>query len=201
MAGRDIIVIGASADGVEALTHIARAMPRGFPTSLFVVCRFPAGGKSVLPNLFSQAGPLLATHPADGDPFHPGHIYVAPPDRPLVLEPGGRMRTTRGPRENHHRPAVDSLFRSAAKHDAARVIAVVLSGALYDGAAGLLAVRAAGGYGIVQDPRDAQAAGLAARFDEQAAQAEEYAGLIQRRVLGGNGAGQPLEPPTQNTEP
>jgi two-component system, chemotaxis family, protein-glutamate methylesterase/glutaminase len=160
MAGRDIIVIGASAGGVEALTRIARALPRGFPASLFIVCHFPPGGKSVLPDLLSKAGPLLATHPDDGDPFHPGHIYVAPPDRHLLLEPGGRMRVTRGPRENHHRPAVDPLFRSAARHYGGRVIGVVLTGSLYDGAAGLLAVRGAGGLGVVQDPRDAQVAAM-----------------------------------------
>jgi two-component system chemotaxis response regulator CheB len=160
MAGRDIIVIGASAGGIEALTLIARALPRGFPASLFVVCHFPPGGKSVLPDILSRAGPLLAVHPNDGDLFYPGHIYVAPPDRHLVLEPGGRMRLTRGPRENHNRPAVDPLFRSAARHYGDRVIGVVLTGSLYDGAAGLLAVRGAGGLAVVQDPRDARVAAM-----------------------------------------
>jgi two-component system chemotaxis response regulator CheB len=107
----------------------------------------------------SKAGPLLATHATDGE-FHPGHIYVAPPDRHLLLEPNRRMRLTRGPRENHHRPAVDPLFRSAARHYGDRVIGVVLTGALYDGAAGLLAVRGAGGLAVVQDPRDAAVAAM-----------------------------------------
>ena len=160
MAGRDIIVIGASAGGVEALTQLVRALPRGFPASLFIVCHFPPGGTSVLPDLLSRAGRLLATHAADGEPFHPGHIYVAPPDRHLLLEPGGRMRLTRGPRENHHRPAVDPLFRSAARHYGPRVIGVVLTGALYDGAAGLMAIRGAGGLGVVQDAADAQVAAM-----------------------------------------
>lgn len=160
MAGRDIIVIGASAGGVEVLGNLARAMPRGFPASIFIVCHFPPGGKSVLPDLLSRAGPLLAAHARDGEPFYPGHIYVAPPDRHLVLEPGGRMRVTRGPRENHHRPAVDPLFRSAARHYGPRVIGVVLTGSLYDGAAGLLAIRGAGGLAVVQDPADAVVAAM-----------------------------------------
>jgi two-component system chemotaxis response regulator CheB len=160
MAGRDIIVIGASAGGVEALTHIVRALPRGFPASIFVVCHFPPGGKSVLPNLLSRAGPLLAAHAADGEPFYPGQIYVAPPDRHLLLEPGNRMRLTRGPRENHNRPAVDPLFRSAARHYGDRVIGVVLTGSLYDGSAGLMAIRGAGGLAVVQDANDAPVAAM-----------------------------------------
>ena len=159
MAGRDIIVIGASAGGVDALTQIARALPRGFPATLFVVSHFPPGGTSVLPELLSKAGPLLAAHAVDGE-FHPAHIYIAPPDRHLVLEADRRMRVTRGPRENHHRPAVDPLFRSAARHYGDRVIGVVLTGALYDGAAGLLAIRGSGGFAIVQDPADAAVAAM-----------------------------------------
>jgi two-component system chemotaxis response regulator CheB len=119
MAGRDIFVIGASAGGVEALTHIARALPRGLPASLFVVCHFPPGGTIILPSLLIRAGPLLATHAPDGEAFHPDHIYVALPDRHLVLEPGGRMRLTRGPRENHHRRC-RSRGHAHARHRAGR---------------------------------------------------------------------------------
>src|SRR5205085_8246445 len=121
---------------------------------------FPAGGRSVLPEILSRSGPLLATHAADGEPFRPGHIYVAPPDRHLVLRPDGRTMLTREARENHARPAVDPLFRSAARHYGPRVIGVVLTGSLYDGAAGLLAVRGAGGLAVVQDPRDAAVAAM-----------------------------------------
>jgi two-component system chemotaxis response regulator CheB len=160
MAGRDIIVVGASAGGVEALAQIARGLPAGLPASVFVVCHFPPGGRSVLPDILSRAGPLLAGHPADGDPFYPGQVYVAPPDRHLVLDPGNRVRLTRAARENHHRPAVDPLFRSAARHYGRRVVGVILTGALYDGTAGLIAVRAAGGVGVVQDPRDALVAAM-----------------------------------------
>jgi two-component system chemotaxis response regulator CheB len=160
MAGRDIIVIGASAGGVEALSQVVRGLPSGFPASLFVVCHFPPGGRSVLPNILSRSGPLLAAHAAEDEPFYPGQIYVAPPDHHLLLGPDGRMRLSRGARENHHRPAVDPLFRTAARHYGPRVIGVVLTGSLYDGAAGLMAVRAAGGLAVVQDPGDAVVAAM-----------------------------------------
>jgi two-component system chemotaxis response regulator CheB len=155
MVPRDVIAIGASTGGVAALMRVAAAMPSGFAASLFAVCHLPPGFRSVLPEILSRQGPLLASHPADMETFNPGHIYVAPPDRHLLLEAGRRMRLSRGPRENNHRPAVDPLFRSAARNYGPRVIGVVLTGALSDGAAGLMAVRAAGGVAVVQDPRDA----------------------------------------------
>jgi two-component system chemotaxis response regulator CheB len=160
MAGHDIVVIGASTGGVDVLTSVMAGLPPGLPASLFVVCHFPSGGRSVLPDILSRAGPLLATHAVDGEPFHPGHVYVAPPDHHLLLQAGGRMQLSRGPRENNHRPAVDPLFRSAASAYGSRVIAVVLSGGLGDGTAGLLAVRAAGGVAVVQDPADAVMASM-----------------------------------------
>ncbi len=160
MAHHDIVVIGASAGGVEALTRLVRDLPAGLPASLFVVCHFPASHRSVLPEILSRTGHLLATHAIDSEPFHPGHIYLAPPDYHLLLAEGQRMRVNRGPRENHHRPAVDPLFRSAAKFYGRRVIAVVLSGSLNDGAAGLLAVRAAGGIAVIQDPSDAKVSSM-----------------------------------------
>jgi two-component system chemotaxis response regulator CheB len=166
MARRDIIVIGTSAGGVEALSQMARRLPAGLPASLFVVCHFPAGSRSRLPEILSRAGPLLATHAGDGEPFNPGHIYIAPPDFHLLLGPDHRMRLSRGARENHHRPAIDPLFRTAARYYGPRVIACVLTGALYDGTAGLMAVRSAGGLAVVQDPGDA----LIAAMPENAAQ-------------------------------
>ena len=160
MAHHDIVAIGASAGGVEALTRLVRDLPAGLPASLFVVCHFPTNHRSVLPEILSGAGPLLATHAIDGETFHPGHIYVAPPDFHLLLAGDQRMQLQRGPRENHHRPAVDPLFRSAARIYGPRVIGVVLTGFLNDGAAGLLAIRSAGGIAVVQDPADAVVAAM-----------------------------------------
>jgi two-component system chemotaxis response regulator CheB len=160
MAGRDIIVVGASTGGVDALIRLVRGLPADFPASVFVVSHFPPGGMSVLPQILSRSGPLPAKHAADGEAFLPGHIYIAPPDRHLLLSADRRLRLTRDARENHHRPAVDPLFRSAARHFGARVIGVILTGALYDGAAGLIAVRSAGGLGVVQDPGDAMVAAM-----------------------------------------
>jgi two-component system chemotaxis response regulator CheB len=160
MPNRSIIVVGASAGGVDALTTLARRLPPGFPASVFVVIHFPPGGRSVLPDILSRSGPLQATHAEDGAAFRPGHMYVAPPDFHLELAPGGRMRLTRAARENHNRPAVDPLFRSAARHYGPRVIGVVLTGGMNDGTAGLMAIRGAGGLAVAQDPEDALVAAM-----------------------------------------
>ena len=160
MPARDIIVVGASTGGVEALTQMVRGLPAGLPASVFIVCHFPPGSRSVLPEILSRSGTLLASHAIDGERFYPGQIYIAPPDHHLLLGPDGRMRLSRGARENHHRPAVDPLFRSAARYYGPRVIGVILTGALYDGTAGLMAVRSSGGLGVVQDPDEALVAAM-----------------------------------------
>src|SRR5690349_15215676 len=114
MPKRDMIVIGTSAGGVEALMTIASALPSDLPASIFVVLHQPPNGKSVLPNLLNRAGPLLATHAEDGEAIRSGRIYVAPPDLHMLIE-NQRIRLARGPRENRHRPSADPLFRSAAR--------------------------------------------------------------------------------------
>ena len=148
-----VIVIGASEGGVAALRLLAAGLPAGFPAAVFVVLHVGAH-KSELPELLSHAGKLPAVHPRTGDTIHAGHIYVAPPDHHLTVEPG-YMRLTRGPRENWARPAIDPLFRSAALAYRADVIGVILTGALNDGTAGLFAIKESGGTTIVQDPDDA----------------------------------------------
>lgn len=154
MAGRDIIVMGGSSGGIEALQQIVSGLPEYLPAAVFVVIHFPEGAPSMLPRILERAGPLPASHPEDGEEIRTGHIYVAPPDFHLLVEPG-RVRLTRGPRENLHRPAVDALFRSAAVAYGPRVIGVVLTGARNDGTAGLVAVKRRGGVAVVQDPETA----------------------------------------------
>lgn len=192
MVVHDIIVIGTSAGGVEVLMQLVRGLPAGLPASLFIVCHVSANSRSVLPEILSRSGPLLAVHARDGDPIYPSQIYVAPPDHHLVLEER-HVRVLRGPRENGHRPAIDPLFRSAAQVFGPRVIGVVLTGALHDGAFGLLEVRSAGGIGVVQDPSDARVAALPLNATEVAgadhvAPASELASLLVNLVR------QPSEP-------
>jgi two-component system chemotaxis response regulator CheB len=144
---------------VEALSQLVQSLPPGLPATVFVVCHFPATSHSVLPDILSRRGPLLAVHARDGEPIYPGQIYVAPPDHHLILE-ASSVRVTRWPREHRLRPAIDPLFRSAARVFGTRVIGVLLSGILQDGVAGLLAIRAVGGVAVVQDPADALLPGL-----------------------------------------
>jgi two-component system, chemotaxis family, protein-glutamate methylesterase/glutaminase len=154
MPGHDIIVVGASAGGVEALVTLGRTLSEDLPAAIFVVLHIPAEVPSMLPRLLSRSGSLLAVHAIDGAAIEYGRIYVAPPDHHLLVE-RGKMRVVRGPKENRHRPAVDPLFRSAANAYGPRVVGVVLTGALDDGTAGLLAVKRRGGVAIVQDPDEA----------------------------------------------
>lgn len=154
MLARDIAVVGASAGGIEALIQLVQGLPAGLPAAAFVACHVSSEGVSILPEILSRRGRILAVHPRDGEEVRPGQIYVAPQDRHMTLEPGA-VRVGRGPRDHRFRPAIDPLSRSAARAYGPRVIGVLLSGALPDGVAGLLAVRAAGGLRVIQDPEDA----------------------------------------------
>lgn len=154
MAERNIVVIGCSVGGVEALQEVVRNLPKNFPAALFVVMHLAPQSTSVLPRILERAGPLPARHPQDGEPIRMGHIYVAPPDKHLLIE-RDRIHLTSGPKENRHRPAIDPLFRTAARWYGARVIGVILTGSLDDGTVGLLAVKKRGGTAIVEDPESA----------------------------------------------
>ncbi|MFL5606384.1 MAG: chemotaxis protein CheB [Gemmatimonadaceae bacterium] len=148
-----IIVIGGSAGAIDALLRLAAALPV-IHARVFLAVHVPATSVSALPAILTRAGQMPARHPRDGDATEPGVIYVAPPDYHLLVK-RGTVRIVRGPRENGHRPAIDPLFRSAAASYGSRVVAVVLSGNLDDGAAGARAVELAGGSVLVQHPDDA----------------------------------------------
>lgn len=156
---RSVVVVGASAGGVEALTALARALPADFPAPICVVLHMPASGTSVLPAILGRAGALPATQAEDGARLEPSHVYVAPPDRHLSVD-DGRMRLTHGPSENGHRPSIDTLFRSAASVYGTGAIGLILSGTLDDGTAGLSVIKANGGIAVVQDPNDAAYDGM-----------------------------------------
>ena len=154
----DLIVIGASAGGVEALSRVVRGLPPDLPAAVLVVLHI-SPGRSLLPVILSRAGRLRASHPEDGATLEVGRIYVAPPDHHMIVE-GGCVRLVRTAAENGVRPAVDPLFRSAACAWGSRVIGVLLTGALGDGTQGMVAIKAAGGVTIVQDPKEALAPGM-----------------------------------------
>jgi two-component system chemotaxis response regulator CheB len=150
---RDLIVIGGSAGSLDTMQSIARAFSADFLGTLFIVTHI-GQTRSVLPELLGRAGHLPASHLRGEEPIRRSHIYVAPPDHHLLIETG-KVRLSRGPREHFTRPAIDPLFRSAARAYGARVVGVVLSGGGSDGAAGLLAIHEAGGLTIVEDPSEA----------------------------------------------
>lgn len=150
MATHDIVLVGASAGGVEAISSIVAELPRDLRAAVLVVLHL-SRGRSVLPEILGRVGRLPAAHPRDGDTLHFGRIYVAPPDHHMTVE-GATVRVQHGPTENGVRPAVDPLFRSAARSFGSRVIAIILTGSLDDGTAGMAAVKEAGGVTIVQDP-------------------------------------------------
>lgn len=166
MPGHDIIVVGASAGGVEALTQLVSHLPEDIPAAIFVVLHIPAQSPSFLPKILNriirrsqQGSRLQAAHPQDGEKIEMGRIYVAPPDRHLLVK-NGYIHLARGPKENSTRPAIDPLFRTAARTYGPRVVGVVLSGTLDDGTAGLMALKQRGGVTIVQDPAEAFYSGM-----------------------------------------
>jgi two-component system chemotaxis response regulator CheB len=155
----DVVVVGASAGGVEALTRMVRALPADFAAPVLVVLHVSPSGPSVLHEILDRAGPLHAVRAEDGAKLEHGVIYVAPPDQHLRIM-GDHIELDRGARENGHRPAVDPLFRSAADSYDGKTAGVILSGMLDDGTVGLHCIKRKGGATLVQDPEEALYRGM-----------------------------------------
>ena len=155
MAKRDIIVIGASAGGVEALLSFVKSLPPDFNASIFIVLHLAPFSNSNLPLILSRAGNVPAVRATNDEKIERGKIYIAPPNYHLILKKGNRMAVTKGPKENRFRPSVDALFRSAALVYGPRTIGVVMSGLLDDGTSGMWAIKQHGGGTVVQDPNEA----------------------------------------------
>jgi two-component system, chemotaxis family, protein-glutamate methylesterase/glutaminase len=184
---------------------MAANLPADLPAAVCVVVHIPGNAHSVLPRILERAGPLAARHAANGDVLQPGTIFVAPPDHHLLIE-GDQLRLSHGPRQNGHRPAIDPLFRTAARQYRKRVIGVVLSGTMDDGTQGLMMIKRHGGLAVVQDPDDAAFDGMPrsalqyVRADHVAVRAELGA-LLGRLAL--DLTGLPIEegyPMTDNEE-
>ena len=152
--GHPIIVIGGSAGAVEVMLEVSRGLPKNLNAAVLVALHTRPIADGQLAGLIERAGPLPASYPTDYELIEPGRIYVAPPDHHLIVKPG-QLRVTRGPKENGFRPAIDPLFRTAARTYRERVIGVILSGGLDDGTHGLGLVKRFGGTAVVQDPKEA----------------------------------------------
>jgi two-component system chemotaxis response regulator CheB len=154
MINRDIVTIGTSAGGVEALRFLAGKFPRDFPATVLVTIHLASDFRSELDEILSKCGPLPVSFAREGEPMQKGHVYIAPTQHHLIID-GESLFLGVGPRENNSRPAIDAMFRSAAACCGGRVIGVVLTGTLGDGASGLWTIRQCGGITVVQDPSDA----------------------------------------------
>lgn len=186
MPGHDIVVVGGSAGALAALSKLVAGLPPELPAAVFVVIHISPTATSALASILNRAGALPAVQAADDEPIECGRIYVAVPNHHLLIKEG-RMSVALGPKENRHRPAIDPLFRTAARAYGARVVGVLLSGAGDDGVAGLRAIHGRSGLTVVQDPADAAHPDLLRHALEFApvdytAPAEELSPLLTRIV-------------------
>jgi two-component system, chemotaxis family, protein-glutamate methylesterase/glutaminase len=174
---RGVVAIGASAGGVEALSNLAAGLSSDLPYAYLMTLHISAGAPSILARIVDRSGPLPAVTAEHGASLEPGHIYVARPDRHLLVA-DHRIVVSQGPTENGHRPAINALFRSVALAFGPRAVGILLSGVLDDGVLGLQAIRSRGGTTIGQSLDDALFPALPAKaadagvLDEQAAVAD-----------------------------
>lgn len=158
--GRNIIVIGTSAGGLDALDNLVDQLPSDLPASIFIVQHMaPENTGEALIHRLSRHRTFNCQLAKNGESFKPGRIYIAPPDNHLLVKKN-KLLVTKGARENRSRPGIDPLFRSAAVTHGPQVIGVVLTGMLDDGTAGLIAIQRCGGVTVVQDPKDADYPGM-----------------------------------------
>jgi two-component system, chemotaxis family, protein-glutamate methylesterase/glutaminase len=154
LTNRDILIVGTSAGGFDALVFLAKGFQPDFPASVLITIHLPSDFPSSLDGILSRSGPLPATFAADRQALKKGRMYIAPPGRHLIVD-GDQLSLGVGPRENNARPAIDPMLRSAALCCGHRSVGVVLTGTLSDGASGLRILGVCGGITVVQDPRDA----------------------------------------------
>ena len=159
MSRRDIIAIGGSLGAIDVVKRLLQDLPNDLAAALFIVIHIGAEGNNLLASIFDAQSQMSVTTAVDGEPLKPGHAYVAPADHHLLVI-DGVIRLGHGPRENMARPAIDPLFRSVGISFGPRVIAVVLTGMLNDGASGLADVKRCGGITVVQNPADAVASDM-----------------------------------------
>jgi two-component system, chemotaxis family, protein-glutamate methylesterase/glutaminase len=150
-----IVVVGASAGGLQALQQFVCNIPNAFDGAILIVMHVSPDARSYLPDLLSRHSSLPVALAEDEEPLVGGHIYVARPDLHMLVD-GKKVCLRNGPKENRFRPSIDALFRSAAYTYQAQTIGVVLSGALDDGTSGLWAIKRMGGTTIVQHPEEAE---------------------------------------------
>jgi two-component system chemotaxis response regulator CheB len=151
---RDVVVIGASAGGVTALQTLFKALPSDLPAVVAAVLHRSPFHESILASVLGRCSTLPLSEPMHEEPVQLGRIYVAPRDHHMVFD-GARLMLNRGAKEHYTRPAVDPLFRSAARWHARRVIGIILTGSGDDGVSGLITIKEAGGISIAQDPDEA----------------------------------------------
>ena len=187
---RDIVVVGASLGGVQALRQLVKTMPADFAASVFLVLHRGAHSTSFLPQVLRGRSGHAIVEPIDQQPIARGRIYLAPRDVHMTIE-DGHVRILRGPKEHFTRPAVDPLFRSAAAAYGARVVGVVLTGGGHDGLSGLIAIKAAGGLALVQQPTEAQSPSMPVhaivRDNPDAVMPLDEIGTTLARLMNGGG--------------
>ncbi len=174
-----LIVIGASTGGVPALKILINSLPAGFSTPIIIVWHMPADITGILPEVLNKCSLIPAANGINNELIQRNRIYIAPPDHHILAE-GDRIRITKGPKENHFRPAIDPLFRSAAFEFGSRAIGVILSGGLDDGTSGLWAIKEFGGKAIIQDPAEAEVSSM----PEHAVNAVETAHVVSIHKMG-----------------